>query len=169
VLARKSKKVVARRTNNFEALATMAAAMVAALLLPWPAFPAQAQSTITVNTTADEQNSDGKCSLREAIINANNDDQSGSVDCSAGSGADIIAFALAPSSTIWLNSTLPTIENAAGLIIDGEKAPITISGGNEVQVLVVDSGTKFTLKNLRVSDGFTGGAGGGVLTTAHLR
>jgi hypothetical protein len=32
------------------------------------------------------------CRLDEAIVNANNDDQSGSTSCAAGSGADTIVF-----------------------------------------------------------------------------
>ncbi len=45
-------------------------------------------ATITVNTTTDEVNSDGDCSLREAIIAANTDT---AVDaCAAGSGTDTI-------------------------------------------------------------------------------
>jgi CSLREA domain-containing protein len=146
-------------------LTTVAAAAIAApLLFLGAALPAQAQSsngtTITVNTAADEKNTNGKCSLREAIINANSNNQSGSSDCPAGSstGADTITFSLASSSTIWLNSALPIITDIAGLTIDGGQASITISGGNEVRVFGVDG--KLTLKNLTVSDGFTSGSGG---------
>lgn len=146
----------------------LAAAVAASLLLFFgAALPAQAQSTITVNTTADEQNTNGKCSLREAVINADKNDQSGSADCLAGSstGADTVTFSLAPSS-IWLGSALPIIEDTAGLTIDGGNASITISGGNEVQVFLVDG--KLTLKNLTVSDGFTSGSGGGLLNYGQV-
>ena len=45
-------------------------------------------AVVTVNTTDDELNSDGDCSLREAIIAANTDT---AVDaCPTGSGADTI-------------------------------------------------------------------------------
>jgi CSLREA domain-containing protein len=45
-------------------------------------------AAITVNTTDDELNADGDCSLREAIVAANTDT---AVDaCPAGSGADTI-------------------------------------------------------------------------------
>jgi len=49
-------------------------------------------TTINVNTTADVISNDGHCSLREAIIAANTDTQSGAAygECSAGSGADTI-------------------------------------------------------------------------------
>jgi CSLREA domain-containing protein len=85
------------RTNYLRAFAVLAAMAASLLLLLGPVLPARAQSsdaTITVNTTADEATpaNHGKCSLREAITNANNDDQSGSTDCSAGSGEDTINF-----------------------------------------------------------------------------
>jgi CSLREA domain-containing protein len=149
----------------------LAAAVAASLLLFFgAALPAQAQSTITVNTTADEQNTNGKCSLREAVINADKNDQSGSADCPAGSstGADTITFSLAPSSTIWLGSALPIIEDTAGLTIDGGNASITISGGNEVRVFLVDNGAKLSLRNLTVSDGFTSGSGGGLFNDGQV-
>ncbi len=49
---------------------------------------------ITVNTFVDENTDNGECSLREAIINANGNDNSGSTDCEAGSaGVDTIVLA----------------------------------------------------------------------------
>ena len=52
--------------------------------------PIHADTTITVTTNADELNSDGDCSLREAIQAANNN--SATDNCAAGTGADIINF-----------------------------------------------------------------------------
>jgi CSLREA domain-containing protein len=70
----------------------MAAALAASVLMAAVvlASPAQA-ATFTVTTAADEQNTNDQCSLREAIINANQDNQSGSTDCGAGAGAAIKA------------------------------------------------------------------------------
>jgi len=59
---------------------------------PAPAFAA----VITVNTTSDTLANDGQCSIREAIINANNDAATWP-DCAAGSGADTIVL---PAGTI---------------------------------------------------------------------
>src|SRR6185503_17795453 len=71
----------------------VAAAAIAAGL----AFPAQARAnTITVNTTADILATNGSCSIREAIINANNDAATWP-DCAAGAGADTIVL---PAGTI---------------------------------------------------------------------
>lgn len=53
--------------------------------------PAMA-ATITVTTSLDALTNGDGCSLREAIINANNNDQSGSTDCVAGTGTDQIVF-----------------------------------------------------------------------------
>ena len=69
-------------------------------------------ATIVVSTIADTVASDGECSLREAIINANNGDQSGSTDCASGSaGADLIVFdaGLAGQTLQLGGSQLPVI------------------------------------------------------------
>jgi CSLREA domain-containing protein len=50
--------------------------------------PIARAATITVTTNIDELNSDGDCSLREAIVAANTDN--GVSGCAAGSGADTI-------------------------------------------------------------------------------
>ena len=62
------------------------------LLIGSAAFPNSvlADSVMTVTTSVDEQNTNGSCSLREAIINANTNSTSGSADCAAGSGNDTI-------------------------------------------------------------------------------
>lgn len=62
------------------------------------AFPEVAvAAVIPVNTTADELNSDGDCSLREALVAANSD--SPVSGCPAGSGADTIEL---PAGTYFL-------------------------------------------------------------------
>lgn len=124
----------------------MALALVGALLaglvlalLDWSAQPARAQEAlIVVNTTADEQNANEQCSLREAIVNANDDDQSGSADCAAGDGQDTIGFFVALSSTITLGSELPAVTDADGLSIEGGRAAPTVSGNDSVRVFFVN-------------------------------
>jgi len=147
----------------------MAAAALVAVLVSYN-NPAQAQSiaavlgtTITVNTTEDELNADGDCSLREAIQAAN--PPNAPVDgCKAGSATerDAIHFALGRKATIELGSTLPAITDASGLNINGQKAKITISGNDAVRVFEVDSGAKLTLARLTVANGFIDGNGGGI-------
>lgn len=125
-------------------------------------------ATIVVNSTDDTAvASDGKCTLREAINNANSNTDTTSGDCTAGSGADTITFSV--SGTITLGSTLPTVNSADGLTIDGGEH-ITISGNSSVRVLIVDSPGVLTLENLTVEDGNAGspGSGGGILNNGIL-
>ena len=90
-----------------------------------------------MTTAADEQNTDGQCSLREVIENANRNNQSGSADCPAGVGEDTINFDPSLSGqTITLGSQL-TVADSAGLTIDGGSANITVSGNDAVRVLDV--------------------------------
>lgn len=106
---------------------------LAALLLFTAVLTAQA-GLIVVDTVDDSVNTDGLCSLREALTNAQNADQTGSVDCAAGgSGQTTIRFA--PSlagQVITLNlGELPMIktdlliagpvaDQADGLIIEAQ-------------------------------------------------
>jgi CSLREA domain-containing protein len=144
-------------------------AVVALVMAVVLASPAQA-TTFTVNTAADEQNTNGEwCSLREAIINANANNQSGSTDCPAGVGEDTINFNLVSPATITLGSQLPNITDGAGLIINGGSANITVSGNNAVRVFEVGSptisGAKLTLNNLTVANGKATN-GGGILNNS---
>ncbi len=116
-------------------------------------------TTLTVTTLNDEQNANGLCSLREAIINANNNDQSGSIDCSAGTGADTINFSV--TGTITLSSQLPAINQA--LTIDGPGAgSLTISGAGTYRVIY--TGAALNVEGLTIANGFAaaGDLGGGI-------
>ena len=140
--------------------------LAAVLLLAW--LPVRAGTGIIVTTAEDIVASDGQCSLREAIINANNNDQSGSVDCAPGSidpsATDIIFFdpALAgevielngtalPAITQALDIVGPAVGDAAGLILDaGETSRIlAVEGGAPSDFLVRIGGV--TLRNGRSS------------------
>ncbi|MCA9955524.1 MAG: CSLREA domain-containing protein, partial [Anaerolineales bacterium] len=79
--------------------------------------------TITVDTTADEVNTNGNCSLREAILSANGDTAVDS--CTAGSGADVITL---PPGTYTL-SLAGAGENAAQTGDLDITADVTINGG----------------------------------------
>lgn len=64
-------------------------------------------TTITVNTTADEVNADGDCSLREAILAANTN---AAVDaCSVGQSAATDVIALTPGATYDLTLPAPPL------------------------------------------------------------
>ncbi len=119
-------------------------------------------ATIIVNTTGDTVATDGKCTLREAINNANAAGDTTGGDCTAGSGNDTINFSLSGGSgTITLvSSTLPAIANT--LTIDGGAQTITVDGANLYQVLVVNPGATLGLANLSIEHGFSSGWGGGI-------
>jgi CSLREA domain-containing protein len=99
----------------------LATAVLAGWLWVAPAPIARA-ATITVTTTDDENNTDGDCSLREAIRAANTDT---AVDaCPAGSGTDTVEL---PAG--FYNLTLPGPGEEAGLTGDLDiTQPVNIFG-----------------------------------------
>lgn len=79
-------------------------------------------ATLEVNSIADDQDNDGECTLREALIAANTNTTSGAVlnECIAGdAGADTINFNIAGSGvhTIIPSTALPTVTEQ--VTIDG--------------------------------------------------
>lgn len=103
-----------------------------AILLKFAGVSSAAAFTVT------NLNDSGPGSLRQAIL-----------DADAAAGADTIDFSVA--GTITLASTLPNINDPAGLTIDGGGA-ITISGNHAVRVFYVAGGS-LTLQNLTVANG----------------
>ena len=114
-------------------------------------------ATLTVNSLADTQVNDNQCTLREAIIIANNDNQSGSTDCATGSSVDTINFNL--DGIILLNSALPTITQ--DIIIDGVGQTIHIDGQNTVPIFNITAAYA-TFQNLTIQNGSSSGEGGGI-------
>jgi CSLREA domain-containing protein len=113
-----------------------AAAIAAGLAFPTPAFA----TSIVVTTTSDTLVNDGHCSIREAIINANNDAATWP-DCAAGSGADsiilpagTITFAIPnpPTSPCCLDSDQQAawgdLDILSSMTIVGDPAGTTIDG-----------------------------------------
>jgi hypothetical protein len=139
----------------------------AALLLALA--PGAEAATITVTTNIPTINdSDGKCSLNEAIENAN-DDAATHPDCTAGSGADMIvlpkrstivlttAYAgrMVPllSGTPWITSAL-TIEGNGTTIVGERTSPA--GGTSQFTILTVDTSGDVTLDNLTLQNGIYG-------------
>lgn len=90
------------------------------------------------------------CTLREAIINANNDDQSGSANCAIGSGDDTITFhADLAGSTIILTSGPLTL--TSNIDIFGGSV-ITVSANNASRIFDTTGGSA-TLSGLTLRDG----------------
>lgn len=100
-------------------------------------IPAHA-NTITVSGLGDTLANNGVCTLREAIINANNNAATWA-DCTAGFGADVIKL---PAGTITLaisNSPSPfsaeelsvkgDLDITSSMTIEGNSAGTTVNGG----------------------------------------
>lgn len=144
----------------------MAGALALASIGALPAQMAHAAS-ITVNGNGDVVSADGFCTLREAILNANANDQSGSTDCAAGAGADSITFVLGISPTITLNGTpLPAITGA--LAIDGSsQASLTLNGNNASGVYQINAGAQVTMTALTIEN--ANAANGAIQNGGSLR
>jgi hypothetical protein len=99
-----------RRTRTLHLLSKriikFAAALGFVLSAAFVSPPTKA-STINVNSLGDALATDGACTIREAIINANNDAATWP-DCAAGSGPDDINL---PAGTITLVNTAPVAVN----------------------------------------------------------
>src|SRR5688572_14743782 len=95
--------------------------------------PAAAAATITVETTADTINStDGLCSLREALLNANDPmgAESTGGNCEAGSpGFDQILFAPTVTGTITLGGTHLPVADSVDIVGPGS-LNLTINANN---------------------------------------
>lgn len=147
--------MVVRRTYFLVPLFALLMARPPAVLTA-PAEPSTSAfgfDTIEVTTTADTASANGQCSLREAIINAN-DNASTYPECGApGAGNVSIQFQSGlGTATITLTSTLPNITRTAGMTINGA-GRITISGNNLYRVFIVNPSADITLESLTVASG----------------
>jgi len=121
-----------------------------------------AAATYTVNSLADNTNDDAFCTLREAILAANN--APADTNCGAAStGDDTIVFGV--SGTIPLASQLPDIATSASagkLTIDGSGQSVAVSGESSYRVFLVPPGADLALNELTVENGSasTPGTGG---------
>lgn len=128
--------------------------------------PAAQAATISVTTTADELNTDGDCSLREAIRSANSDGVDPHDACASGSGADTIAL---PAGTYML-SVGPAGDNAAltgdlDITSDVTLDPtgvVVIDGGALDRVFMVIGSGALTASDLTIRGGKATGVGGGI-------
>jgi CSLREA domain-containing protein len=127
--------------------------------------PARGAGPIVVTTTADELNSNGNCSLREAIQAANTD---APVDaCPAGSGADLIVL---PPGIYTLRPGLGQLVISTTLTISptGTATNTIIDGGGVVQLFFVQAGGVATLTHLTLQRGYSSGNGGAIWNSGDL-
>jgi CSLREA domain-containing protein len=134
-------------------------------LMASPASQTVKAAGIVVNSAEDVISTNSKCSLREAIINANNDSNT-HTDCAAGSGSDTITFA--NNYIITLNgSQLPSITST--IIITGNGISKSIIQAHEDpetatwRVINVEPSGYLTLNGITIQNGKAGsGFGGGI-------
>jgi hypothetical protein len=147
----------------------------AALLLALGQGAASA-ATITVTTNNPNVISDGKCSLIEAIVNANNDAAT-FPDCQAGSGADTIVLPANANLTLsavnhgdpWGVRGLPAITSR--ITIEGNGATIARQGNAPAFGLIAVMAGDLTLQSVTLSGGSSsesGDIGGGVFNFGTL-
>jgi CSLREA domain-containing protein len=137
------------------------------LLFAYASSPAQA-ATLAVNSLADgTPSNDGQCTLREAILNANANDQSGSTDCAAGSGSDAIRVGV--SGTVQLSGALPNLASNMQIVGPGaDQFTVRRDTGGDYRIFTVVSGSVVSISGITISNGNVPGSisssnGGGIL------
>ncbi|MCI0397046.1 MAG: CSLREA domain-containing protein [Chloroflexi bacterium] len=131
-------------------------------------------SIITVNTTDDELNSDGDCSLREAVRSAN---LNSAVDgCLAGSGADTINI---PAGTYELSiagngedaALTGDLDLAEDVTVEGSTAAATrLDASFDDRIFHVQSSVQATFSDIAIIGGQElSFGGGGLMTNANSR
>ena len=104
-----------------------------------------ASATITVNTTADEQNNDGDCSLREAVESVN----TGVAVDACGAATPPVML---PAGTYQLDSTLPV--NVSNTITGAGSATTTINVAPAASIGIdVGSGASLTMQGVSMTGG----------------
>jgi CSLREA domain-containing protein len=133
------------------------------------AVPLAPMATITVNSVADDAPANnGQCTLREAILNANGANQSGSTDCVAGGTADnTINFSV--TGAINLTGALPDITRT--LTITGPDARLLTvrrdTGGDYRIFNIPNHGLVIVISGLTISNGRSTN-GGGIFSSSNL-
>ena len=161
-------KIDRSQTNQTRVLPALWPVLLALLALAGLLRPPAAQAAnITVVAGEVAVNSNGLCSLREAIANANGDDAFHS-DCAAGSGADVIflssgTYSVANSHVGYSGGTgLPPITSP--ITIEGNGATIDRSGAAVYRLFALSSTGNLTLNDLMLTDGaMTSDVGGGAI------
>ena len=158
-------------------IAVITAFIVALFVSALPVTTVQAAATITVTTTQDVFNTDGKCSLREAIISANKDKaaNAGKGECAAGNRDDTILLA---AGTYVLTRTDNGSENSsatgdldvtANVIIQGAGADKVVIDGTALTDRIFQVFTaKLTLTGVTLVGGKSRDAGGAIHSNGQL-
>lgn len=156
----------------------LSVALVAAIVFSAIFYRSAHAASLTVTTTIDSVSTDGKCSLREAVIDANRDKASSTSkgECPAGSGADVIILGAGTYPLTRADNGSEDASQTGDLDITSE---ITIQGlgadktvidatkltDHAIQVL---SGGKLTLIGVTILGGKPKGSGGVIYNGAIL-
>ncbi|GEM_PF-1358608 len=129
-------------------LALIAGAIVLSMaLVTWHLTRA---AMLHVSSLADTTANDGYCTLREALINTN-DDAATWPDCAAGNGADTI-YLTNLNGQIMLLSDLPPVTDTDGLTLQGPGATrLTLNGNGLWRMLNAQSGVPIVVRNLTLA------------------
>jgi hypothetical protein len=139
-------------------------AIIGALTLALPAV-SSAQTVILVNSSADPTSS-GNCTLRDAILIANNKEPPFGESCQSTGDETVYEITFANSLSggeIDLASPLPTITVPVNLTINGPQNPLYINSLGRNQILSIANRTATVLlENLVITGGASTGNGGGI-------
>jgi len=137
---------------NMRAKRLAIAAAAVALLIPFAVTPVAAVGTsIIVSDLGDVAADDGDCTLREAIVAANTDTDSGATpgECPAGSATEPDEIGFIVAGTIVIGSDLPAI---TGDVRIAAASTITIDGAGSARQFTVTSGT-VSIEDMTLLDG----------------
>ncbi len=154
----------------------ISALMVSLGLSIWPIGVSQASTTIVVTSTIDRLNTDGFCTLREAIIAANKDTASGggAGECAAGSGPDVIS--LPPGAYTLTRSDNGKEDSSSTGDLDIVNS-VTIVGSGSVTINAASGfsdrifhilGGSVTISGVTIKGGNVAGEGGGIYNKGAL-
>ncbi len=121
-------------------------------------------ATIVVNSLLDTTATDGLCTLREALANANSNSDTTGGDCVAGSGTDTIDLS-ALAGTITLGGTQLTISGSTTITGPGPGA-LTIDANNASRVFYIYNNAStlaVTISGLTLTRGRIGAGNGSVI------
>jgi uncharacterized repeat protein (TIGR01451 family)/CSLREA domain-containing protein len=93
-------------------------------------------ATITVNSLADTAATDGQCTLREALNNANANAETTGGDCTAGSGVDVVQFQVGLTGTILLGGTQLSVTDSVSINGPGV-GTLAVSGNNASRIFYI--------------------------------
>jgi CSLREA domain-containing protein len=145
------------------------------LLLAWVLQPQTYAATITVNTTADELDTNTNCSLREAIQAANTNKRVGACAAGSSSGTDTITI---PAGTYQLSragagenaNTTGDLDFTGNVRIVGGGPATIIDGYKLDRVFDIKQSASVVLQRLSVQNGrlSPSGNGGGIYNGGTL-